>query len=452
MKYLILKGNCPKYLNKKQISPSLQQPKLLSESLPLSDKAIRLLAKADLFFVSSSDHDTNMGTNVRGGSPGFVRLAENNASSVVLAYPEYSGNRFYQTLGNLQTTPSAGFAFPDFVTGDVLYITGRTEILVGKEAAVLLPRSNLAVKIHVIGVRFVEKGLPFRGDIGEPSPYNPPIRHLASERAVSMRESGNNENMIFATLVKKEILTSTIARFQFSVSNPARPISWTPGQYVALSFESELSTGYSHMRDDDPKRLNDDYIRTFTVSSAREEVGDSQFEITIRNVGVVTNFMFRKNQRAGLEVPLLGFGGEFIIKQGKNETVSFIAGGIGITPLLGQVPNLNLENLILFWTVNVSDLGFVHDTLTKIPTLAASTRLFLSGKNKNSELSRENILILKNIEASGTKIQPGRLMPSDLRDEPNIPSRWYICAGTGLRKDLLGWLDGKEVIYEDFDY
>ena len=47
-----------------------------------------------------------MGTNHRGGSPGFVRVASNKPGpgGCTLVYPEFSGNRLYQTLGNLYTT------------------------------------------------------------------------------------------------------------------------------------------------------------------------------------------------------------------------------------------------------------------------------------------------------------------------------------------------------------
>lgn len=67
------------------------------------------------------------------------------------------------------------------------------------------------------------------------------------------------------------------------------------------------------MRDNDPKSLNDDFLRTFTISSGKEEKeGFDQFEITIRKVGVVTNFLFGCNIRSELEVPVKGFGGEFL--------------------------------------------------------------------------------------------------------------------------------------------
>ncbi|BAE57407.1 unnamed protein product [Aspergillus oryzae RIB40] len=114
---------------------------------------VQIEASLDTLFISSRHGDVDMDTNIRGGPPGFVRVISNEPNGAVFAYPEYSGNRLYQTLGNLQTTPLAGFVFPDFETGDALYVTGQTEVLVGKEAAALLPRSNLAVKVTVTAAR-----------------------------------------------------------------------------------------------------------------------------------------------------------------------------------------------------------------------------------------------------------------------------------------------------------
>lgn len=450
MESLLQLGNCPKYLNKKEIIASLPDPKLVSNSLPLREEAIKLLAKADLFFVSSSNQGRSMGTNYRGGSPGFVRLVSNDANGVTLAYPEYSGNRLYQTLGNLRTTPRAGFVFPDFDSGDVLYITSSTEILVGEEAASILPRSNLVVRINVTAARFIQHGLPFRGRPGQPSPYNPPVRFLRSERIDPGLQATHKGNTVAARLIRKDLLTPTIARFRLQISDPAAIGRPTPGQYVALSFEDELSIGYSHMRDDDPKSLNDDYVRTFTVSSMPGELPEDEFEITIRKVGDATRFMFRQTERNRLEIPLRGFGGEFVIKPDARGAVSFVAGGIGITPLLGQLSDLDMTKVRLVWTINIRDIGLVTDTFERNRRLASSTTLFVSGDVL--ALSESDGDIWGRLDALGAHVIKRRLMATDLRDEENHSSRWYICAGTALRKNLMEWLEGKEMVYEDFNY
>lgn len=429
-------------MNKKHITPRIPNPKLVSKDLPLPESAIHLIEKADLFFISSSNHESDMDTNHRGGPPGFVRVLSNDQNGVTIVYPEYSGNRLYQTLGNLRTTPQAGLVFPNFENGDVLYLSGRTEILAGKDAADLIAHTNLAVKIHVEAARFVSDGLGFRGHAGEYSPYNPPVRYLATEQRHGLQK---NEKEVYAKLIDKKVLTPTIARFQFHIADPAKASRWKPGQYVALSFQHELDTGYSHMRDDDPKSINDDFLRTFTVSSRQDGLdGHDQFEITIRKVGIATDFLFKHNIRAELELPLQGFGGEFYFKQDEVENISFIAGGVGITPLLPQTEDLDLKRLRVYWTVRAEDLGLVLDTFKQTPGLAVSTKLFVTGKI--DEQSEE----WEKLEDSGAVLQTRRMGKSDL--EGDSASRWYLCTGTTFRNALLGWLNGKTVLYEDFNY
>lgn len=440
--------NCPKYINCKRIYPVLPEPKLISDRTILPQEALDLIAKADTIFISSSNRDRDMDTNIRGGPPGFVRVQSNDGSGATLVWPEYSGNNLYQTLGNLQTSPLAGLVVPDFETGNVLYVTGNTEVLVGKSAAALLPRSKIAVRIFLTGARFVQKGLPFRGDSLERSPYNPNVRFLASEKA-QPGSGKTEENSATAKLIKKEQLTPTIYRFRFSISDPLAAGPWMPGQYVALSFQEELDMGYSHMRDDDPRSLNDDYLRTFTVSSRPGEgIHGKEFHITVRKVGNVTRYLSLQDERSGLEVPLRGFGGEFRLEQSSGGMISFIAGGIGITPLLTQLDDIDVSRLRLFWSLHVTDIGLVHDTFRHNPSLPKSSALYVSGKS--SDLRGEDTSKWEEVLKSGASIQQRRMRADDLT--PFDPDAWYLCTGVGLRTEILRWLTGKTVHYEDFNY
>ena len=47
----------------------------------------------------------------------------------VLTIPDFSGNRFFNTLGNLLANPKAGLLFVDFGTGDLLQLTGDAEVI-----------------------------------------------------------------------------------------------------------------------------------------------------------------------------------------------------------------------------------------------------------------------------------------------------------------------------------
>ncbi|KAJ5129561.1 Riboflavin synthase-like beta-barrel [Penicillium bovifimosum] len=437
-------GNCPKYMNKKHIVPVPLKPKLVSDSPQLGPEALELLARADTMFLSSSHGAMTMDTNIRGGPAGFIRVASNDVGGAVLVYPEYSGNRLYQTLGNLQTTPRAGYVVPDFVSGNVLYFTGSTEILVGKDAAAVIPRSNLAVRVTIAAAIFVENGLGFHGEAGEPSPYNPDVRYLINEKQIPGTEKDNTDAT--ATLIKKEIITPSINRYRLRISS-RNPASWSAGQYATLSFQDELDMGYSHMREDDPTSLNDDFVRTFTVSSyPGRDMPDNEFEIMVRRNGPVTRYLSQVYEKAGLEVPLKGFGGSFHISTEKA-VAPYVAGGIGITPLLAQLPDLDISRLRLFWSVSMADLGVVRDTFQRWPQLPRSTTLFIT---REVELDGDDRRMWDEILSSGAKIVQRRMQAEDL--ELELADVWYLCAGVTLKRMVVDWLVGKTVVYEEFNY
>lgn len=440
-------GNCPKYLNKKHISPARPKPRLVSKDPKLPVEAIKLINNADLFFISSSRGEYDMDTNHRGGPAGFVRVISNDSDGAVIVYPEYSGNRLYQSLGNMIVTPLAGLAFPDFDTGDILYITGRTEILIGKDAAALLPRSNLAVKIKVTEAIFVKEGLAFRGIPDEPSPYNPNVRLLPSEGNIAAQLKGQQNTV---HLIGKTEITPTINRYRFAMVNP---MPYKAGQWVALDFSEELDIGYSHMRDDDPKSLNDDYVRTFTVSSppiGMEAKPHYEFEITARRIGPVTGFLSQQNVKGGLEVPLKGFGGDFFIQPSSvGQVVAFVAGGVGITPLLGQLPSLDLTRLRLIWIIRFDDRHLVEDTFSRHRGLAGNTVIYFTGVTEQ-DLSIQQKEDLEQFKSDGAVTELRRPEEKDLVTVD--VERWYLCAGKALRNRLMEWLKDRTVVFENFDY
>lgn len=436
-------GNCPKYLNQYEIRPALVMPELVSQASSLSEEGAALISKSDMFFLSTCAED-DMDVNYRGGPPGFVRII----SPKTIAYPEYSGNRLYQSLGNLMLNPRIGITFPDYETGDVLYMTGTTEILAGTDASALLPGSNLAVQIRISECRYVKTGLPFRGTKKTPSPYNPLVRTLAAEGNIRAALSSTSSTLRqTALLTKKELLTPSVARFTFSVSDG---LTYRPGQWIALDFSQELDVGYEHMRDEDPGSLNDDFVRTFTISStpaAGDGGKEKEFEITIRKVGAVTGFLFQQNERAGLEVGVLGVGGEFKVESTGQDQSVFVAGGVGVTPLFGQVGALDLANggFMLLWAVRGEDIGLVRDTFKWYPGLGKCTKVFLTGMAVEGQLAK----IRDEVKAEA-EVVDRRMVKGDLQDVK--ADTWYVCAEKAMRKEVTGWLEGQKVVFEDFDY
>ncbi|RYP22906.1 hypothetical protein DL767_008954 [Monosporascus sp. MG133] len=466
-------GNCPKYLNKKDIKPHVPSPELISDALPLPPEAVTLLEKADMFFLSSTNGKT-MDTNHRGGPPGFMRVVNNSVDAgVVLVYPEYSGNRLYQTLGNLHVNPKVGIVVPDYETSDVLYLTGETQLLVGQAAAKLMPHTKLAVTVVVREARMVKDGLSFRGEVGKRSPYNPPMRRLAAEGANGLA-GVSSEATATATLVGRENLSPTVSRYTFRLS-PARigggePLKmWKPGQHITLDFSDQLDAGYNHMRDEDPQCLNDDFVRTFTISNApprgEEHVKEgTELQITARKHGPATALLQRQDLRVPLDVSVLGFGGEerFRIPAGGGQHQKvpvFIAGGVGITPLLAQAPGIlgdgglkRASELALLWSVRAEDIPFAAKVLERIPGLANRTRLFITGAE--TVLSRTQQEMVKNMEEKGARIEVRRIGEVDVLGSGIAAGdrKFFVCAGPEMQKVVLRWLEHEDAVTESFNY
>ena len=59
----------------------------------------------------------------RGGRPGFVGVHGDT-----LVIPDFRGNRFFNTLGNLLGDPRAGLLFVNFGTGEMLQLQGTVAI------------------------------------------------------------------------------------------------------------------------------------------------------------------------------------------------------------------------------------------------------------------------------------------------------------------------------------
>lgn len=126
-------GNCPQYIQRREFAfardPFAPSPLPARTSDALDDAARTTIAQADTFFVASyvdrENGERQVDVSHRGGRPGFVRVDDDGT----LTIPDFAGNRFFNTLGNLVANPRAGLVFVDFETGDLLQLTGDARVL-----------------------------------------------------------------------------------------------------------------------------------------------------------------------------------------------------------------------------------------------------------------------------------------------------------------------------------
>lgn len=87
----------------------------------------------------------------------------------------------------------------------------------------------------------------------------------------------------------------------------------------------------------------------------------------------------------------------------------------------------------------------VLDTLEQHPRLIESAKVFITGVTE--DVARNGV---EKVRDSGVAVQTRRFEQDDF--ELPHASKYYICTGTPLRKQLMDWLSGKEVIFEDFNF
>jgi uncharacterized protein len=168
-------GNCAQYIQKRESvflsdRPAASVPHAVRlETRVLSDAGRRLVESADTFFVATASagaavsRDAPEGVDVshRGGRAGFVRVSE-EAGRTVLTSPDFRGNFFFNTLGNILVNPQAGLLFIDFDTGNLLSLTGDAEVVWdGPEVASFAGAQRL-LRFRLSEGVLMQDAMPFR--------------------------------------------------------------------------------------------------------------------------------------------------------------------------------------------------------------------------------------------------------------------------------------------------
>lgn len=169
-------GNCPKYIQARQFN--LQNfdsttAKPVYTFTMLDSVQRNVIATADTLFITTAylddAADVTQGVDVshRGGNPGFVRIEGNT-----LTIPDLVGNCIFNTFGNIEVNPRAGLLFVDFEQGNLLYLTGRAEVIWdGNPEIAFYAGAERLLKFYLDRGIYVEGSLPLSWSAPEQSPF-----------------------------------------------------------------------------------------------------------------------------------------------------------------------------------------------------------------------------------------------------------------------------------------
>ncbi|WAS56549.1 pyridoxamine 5'-phosphate oxidase family protein [Burkholderia ambifaria] len=320
-------GNCAKYIQGRKptfVAREGDASGAADVSDRLSDADRALLAQADTFFVASANTSADAGAargadvSHRGGMPGFVRVDD----ACTLTTPDFSGNRFFNTLGNLQHDPRAGLLFIDFDSGDVLYVAARAEIVWDGPLVASFDGAQRVVRFHVDEVRRTRRVLPFRWSVPERAPQFAAMAEgsaNAGAQAASESASASPSNWRSLRIAKIVDEARAIRSFHFEPADGGALPAHEAGQHLTLRIALPDSEAPA--------------IRSYTLSDAP---GAPHYRITVKREGRVSAWL-HDHAHAGMTLDAQMPRGRFTFDVASQRPAVLVSAGIGITPMFAML-------------------------------------------------------------------------------------------------------------------
>ncbi len=329
-------GNCPQYIQMRELIKIDEETRGESEVTLINkfdNNTKKFIHNSDTFFVSSyvkTDEHSNINEGVdvshRGGRPGFIRVDNENT----LTIPDYTGNFHFNTLGNFLLTPKAGLLFPDFVTGDLLTLTGSVEILWDSEETEFFEGAERLWQFKIDHGYWMKNALPLRWKLDKYSPNTLLTGTWDEAKKTQQAELERNQwqNYKITKIINE---SSVIKSFYLSSEKNQRPL-FSAGQFITVKAVIN----------------NKEVIRTYTVSSSPH---DSDYRISVKretsndtNIpdGVFSSYLHDKTS-VGDTLQIKAAAGEFTFDTQSERPAVLIAAGVGITPMISMARFALLE-------------------------------------------------------------------------------------------------------------
>jgi ferredoxin-NADP reductase/predicted pyridoxine 5'-phosphate oxidase superfamily flavin-nucleotide-binding protein len=290
-------GNCPQYIHERAWTRVETTPGTATRADALNDDQIVRINAADTMFIGSG-HQGKAGeasngydASHRGGAPGFVHVAD----ATNLKIPDYAGNNFFNTIGNLISDPHIGLLFIDFETGGLLHVSGRATIDWDPKGA---HDANALRMINVEIDAIVER-----------------------PAAVSLRWAKQDHLTRRLKLAKRVQESGDITSF-FFVPADDRPLDpFEAGQHLPIEVQIPGQKGASK--------------RSYSLSGPPDERRFYRISVKRENRGLVSRFL-HDHLRVGGMIEAQKPSGDFVIPR-SNCPLVLVSAGVGLTPMLSML-------------------------------------------------------------------------------------------------------------------
>ncbi|MDF1693341.1 MAG: pyridoxamine 5'-phosphate oxidase family protein [Zhongshania sp.] len=158
-------GNCPQYIQPRRLQAQPREGKITTECFNnWSSELQDVITRADTCFIASvysserADKSSGMDVSHRGGQPGFLGFDDHHR----LIIPDYPGNSFFNTIGNLTVDPRAGLLFLDFQGGNIITLTMTAEVIWETEDPILCGDHDRMIRLSLKEGYVIHNALPYR--------------------------------------------------------------------------------------------------------------------------------------------------------------------------------------------------------------------------------------------------------------------------------------------------
>ncbi|MGF6254886.1 pyridoxamine 5'-phosphate oxidase family protein [Ensifer sp. LBL] len=323
-------GNCPQYIQLRQFT-FVRDPRQPASVRPvhgdaLNARARAIIAKADTFFVASYvDRDSGerqVDVSHRGGKAGFVQIGEDG----VLTIPDFSGNLFFNTLGNFMLNPRAGLLFVDFATGDMLQMTGSAEVILSSPEVAAFQGAERLWRFRPEKVIYREDGLPLRWAFEEGG-WSPSLTSTGDwdQAKVRLEAAALADAWRPFRIARIEDESTTIRSLYLEPDDGVGLMAHQAGQHLPIRVKVE----------DGERPL----VRSYTLSSAPT---DGLYRISVKKEGVASRHLH--GLKPGDRIEARAPAGAFTIDGTERRPAVLIGAGVGITPILAMLKHVVAES------------------------------------------------------------------------------------------------------------
>lgn len=317
-------GNCPQYIQRREVMFHRDPRKpstALADHLPVLDAEARAaITTADTFFVASyvdrEDGARQVDVSHRGGKPGFVQVDEHG----VLTVPDFAGNRFFNTLGNLWSNPKAGLLFVDFERGDTLQMTGQTELVLDS------PRIAAFQGAERLW-RFIPRQIVRRRDTLA-------LRWIADRNGQSRNCALTGDWPTAAETLAAQALGSTWRPFKVTrvveESWAIRSIFLEPTDGAGLVAPQAGQNIAIRLT---PRDIEGSYVRRYCLSTAPS---DGTYRISVQRQGKVSRHL-QETLKVGDTLDVQAPAGAFAFDASDPRPAMLLAAGIGVAPMIAML-------------------------------------------------------------------------------------------------------------------